>query len=121
MINILSIRDCCFSPREGIWLLETPLPFQTKPRSEHVSVPVRGFGYWKLSFFLSLAGTLQVSVPVRGFGYWKHLIASDIVKVSTGFSPREGIWLLETGYQGRQSTVITCFSPREGIWLLETA
>ncbi len=38
------------------------------------------------------------------------------------FSPREGIWLLETfGVLEAIAYLLVSFSPREGIWLLETA
>ncbi len=36
------------------------------------------------------------------------------------FSPREGIWLVETQRGNELEKIYNCFSPREGIWLVET-
>ncbi len=160
-----------FSPREGIWLLETNWVRGYKRHPRKVSVPVRGFGYWKLLPPQISISTSSVSVPVRGFGYWKLYekgLIFDVELVSVPvrgfgywkpslfdsahrllffrFSPREGIWLLETTNQRSNAIVLlwfqspwgdlvignfccirertqsrNCFSPREGIWLLETA
>ncbi|QFS51975.1 hypothetical protein GXM_09469 [Nostoc sphaeroides CCNUC1] len=36
------------------------------------------------------------------------------------FSPREGIWLVETWASASGDNGTKSFSPREGIWLVET-
>ncbi len=57
---------------------------------------------------------------MRGFGYWKHKQPLYSVDSKSRFSPREGIWLLETHSLTIFAAAATRFSPREGIWLLET-
>ncbi len=44
----------------------------------------------------------DVSVPVRGFGLWKLATAySRMARRINCFSPREGIWSMETFFGGR--------------------
>ncbi len=63
-----------------------------------------------------------VSVPVRGFGQWKQNPFQGIKSFSKSFSPREGIWSMETVHLGRpRARSSQGFSPREGIWSMETA
>ncbi len=86
-----------FSPREGIWLMETS---SYKTTDAHVECFSPREGIWLMETLFN-AGVIEN--PGRCF------------------SPREGIWLMETLLiQGELREYSEGFSPREGIWLMET-
>ena len=59
--------------------------------------------------------------PREGIWSMETLEKSTQASRRTSFSPREGIWSMETSLQGYYlSTGDSCFSPREGIWSMET-